>query len=109
MIKVLDEKQKATELFMKEQQEVAIGEAEARLSQLQDYSRVLQESQAQISAVHHLSDTELIKVDGAYIVFLCIVSLNASKQMWSFRSISALSFFLIKRSTFSLWTGVDGH
>lgn len=94
MIKILDEKQKATELFMKEQQEVAISEAEARLSQLQDYSRILQESQAQITAVHHLSDMELIKVDGAYF-FLCIVSLNAAKfpNMWSSRPISALSFF----------------
>lgn len=63
MIKILDEKQKATELFIKAQQEVTIGEAEARLSELQDHSRILQESQAQIMAVHNLSDTELIKVD----------------------------------------------
>lgn len=63
MITILDEKQKATELFIKAQQEVTIGEAEARLSELQDHSRILQESQAQIMAVHNLSDTELIKVD----------------------------------------------
>lgn len=63
MIKLLDEKQKATELFIKGQQEAAIGEAEARLAELQDHSRMLRESQAQIEAVHHLSDTELIKVD----------------------------------------------
>lgn len=63
MIKILDEKQKATELFMTEQQEVTIGEAEARLSELQDHSRILQERRAQIVAVQNLSDTELIKVD----------------------------------------------
>lgn len=63
MIKILDEKQKATELFMTEQQEVTISEAEARLSELQDHSRILQECRAQIVAVQNLSDTELIKVD----------------------------------------------
>lgn len=62
MIKILDEKQKATELFLKEQQEITISEAEARVSELQEHSRILQESQAQLMAVHNLPDPELIKV-----------------------------------------------
>lgn len=73
MIKILDEKQKATELFIKEQQEVIVSEAEARLSELQDHSRILQESQEQIKAVHKLSDTELIKVGapvGTVVIWL---------------------------------------
>lgn len=101
MIKVLDEKQKATELFLKQQQEVAIGEAEARLSQLQDYSKVLLESQAQITAVHHLSDTDLIKVDSA-LLFLFIVCLNAANVQPDVGFLFLLSVFLMKRSTLSL-------
>lgn len=62
MIKILDAKQKATELFLKEQQEITISEAEARVSELQEHSRILQESQAQLIDVHNLPDTELIKV-----------------------------------------------
>lgn len=62
MIKVLDEKQKATELFIKEQQEITVSESEARLSELQEHSRIFQESQAQLMAVRNLPDTELIKV-----------------------------------------------
>lgn len=62
MIKVLDEKQKATELFIKEQQEITVSEAEARLSELQEHSRILQESQAHFMAVRKLPDTKLIKV-----------------------------------------------
>lgn len=62
MIKVLDEKQKATELFIKEQQEVTVTEAEARLSELREHSRILQESQAQLIAVRNLPDTKLIEV-----------------------------------------------
>lgn len=70
MIKILDEKQKATELFLKEQQEITISEAEARVSELQEHSRILQESQAQLMAVHNLPDTELIKV-GAPCWYVC--------------------------------------
>ncbi|CAG02574.1 unnamed protein product [Tetraodon nigroviridis] len=52
MMKVLGEKQEATEQFIHQQQEEAIGEA---------HSRTLRESRSQIKAVHNLSDTELIK------------------------------------------------
>ncbi|XP_011616838.2 tripartite motif-containing protein 65 isoform X1 [Takifugu rubripes] len=61
MIKVLDEKQKATELFIKEQQEITVSEAEARLAELREHSRILQESQARLMAVRNLPDTKLIE------------------------------------------------
>ncbi|XP_051274413.1 tripartite motif-containing protein 65 isoform X1 [Dicentrarchus labrax] len=61
LMKILAEKQEVTELFIEEQQESAISEAEARLAELQERSRILQESQGQIAAVHNLSDTDLIK------------------------------------------------
>lgn len=64
MIKILDEKKKATELFLKEQQEITISEAEARVSKLQEHRRILQETQAQLIAVHNFPDTEFIKVGG---------------------------------------------
>lgn len=62
LIKTLAEKQVATELFIEEQKEAAIGEAEARLAELEQRSQILRESQGQIAAVHDLSDTDLIKV-----------------------------------------------
>lgn len=62
LIKVLAEKQEATELFVEEQQELAIGEAELRLGELEENCRILRESQEHIAAVHNLPDTELIKV-----------------------------------------------
>lgn len=62
LIKVLAEKQEATKLFMEEQQESAIGEAELRLGELEENCRILRESQEHIAAVHNLPDTELIKV-----------------------------------------------
>ncbi|XP_078134934.1 E3 ubiquitin-protein ligase TRIM65 [Sander vitreus] len=61
LIKILVEKQEATELFTEEQKEAAITEAEARLAELKERSQILQESQEQIAAVLKLSDTELIK------------------------------------------------
>ncbi|XP_022598506.1 tripartite motif-containing protein 65-like isoform X1 [Seriola dumerili] len=61
LLKVLAEKQQATELFVDEQREAAITEAEARLSELQENNQRLKESQEQIAALHHLPDTELIK------------------------------------------------
>lgn len=61
MIQLLEEKQKAAELFVQEQQEVTLSEAEARLARLQDHSRVLQESQAQIRSIRSLPDADLIK------------------------------------------------
>ena len=62
LIKILAEKQEATEHFIEEQKEAAITEAEARLAELTERSQKLQESQGQITAVLNLSDTELIKV-----------------------------------------------
>ncbi|XP_068161941.1 E3 ubiquitin-protein ligase TRIM65 isoform X2 [Antennarius striatus] len=61
LMKILAEKQEATELFMEVQQETALGEAAARLAELEERSKILRESQEQIAVVHNLSDTELIK------------------------------------------------
>lgn len=62
LIKILAEKQEATELFIEEQTDAAVREAEARLAELEERAQRLRESQEQIAAVHTLSDTELIKV-----------------------------------------------
>lgn len=61
LIKILVEKQEATEVFIDEQREAAITEAETRLAELQERARKLKESQEQIAALHDLPDTELIK------------------------------------------------
>ncbi|XP_034414129.1 tripartite motif-containing protein 65-like [Cyclopterus lumpus] len=61
LIKILVEKQEATELFVEGQREAAVAEAEARLAELEERSRILRESQGQIAAVLVLSDTDLIK------------------------------------------------
>ncbi|KAF3704708.1 Tripartite motif-containing protein 65 [Channa argus] len=61
LIKILAERQEATELFINEQKEAAITEAEARLAKLEARSQILSQSQSQIAALHNLSDTELIK------------------------------------------------
>lgn len=61
-MKILAEKQEATEIFMEKQQEAAISEAEGRLAELKENCRKLQESQGQIAGVQNLADTELIKV-----------------------------------------------
>uniref|UniRef100_A0A3Q2QUD5 Tripartite motif containing 65 n=1 Tax=Fundulus heteroclitus TaxID=8078 RepID=A0A3Q2QUD5_FUNHE len=61
LIKILTEKQEATELFVEEQKQQAITEAEMRLALLQTRSQILQESQSQIAALHDLSDTDLIR------------------------------------------------
>lgn len=62
LMKILAEKQEATELFIEAQQEGAISEAEAWLAELEERSKMLRESQGQIADVHSLSDAELIKV-----------------------------------------------
>lgn len=62
MMKLLAEKQEVTELYIEEQQEATISEAESRLAELQEHNKLLQDSQKLIEAVHNLSDTELIKV-----------------------------------------------
>uniref|UniRef100_A0A3Q2ZJ25 Tripartite motif containing 65 n=2 Tax=Kryptolebias marmoratus TaxID=37003 RepID=A0A3Q2ZJ25_KRYMA len=61
LIRVLTEKQEATERFVSEQREASIAEAEAQLSQLRGRSQILRESQAQIAALYALSDTDLIR------------------------------------------------
>ncbi|XP_061563594.1 E3 ubiquitin-protein ligase TRIM65 [Cololabis saira] len=61
LIKVLGEKQEATELVIEEQKDTVIAEAEARLAQLSEHSQILRESQGQIAALHNLSDTDLIR------------------------------------------------
>lgn len=66
-MKILGEKQEATELFIEEQQEAAIGEAELRLTELEENCRILRENKEYIAAVHNLSDTELIKVQTSLI------------------------------------------
>lgn len=70
-MKILAEKQEATELFIEGQQEAAVSEAEARLSELEEHSRILQQSHGQIAAVHNLSDTELIKVGTPVVKLSC--------------------------------------
>uniref|UniRef100_A0A1A7Y0L0 Tripartite motif containing 65 n=1 Tax=Iconisemion striatum TaxID=60296 RepID=A0A1A7Y0L0_9TELE len=60
LIKTLSEKQDATELFLLEQKETTITEAEARLAQLKENSQILRESQVQIAALSTRSDTDLI-------------------------------------------------
>ncbi|XP_054623247.1 tripartite motif-containing protein 65 [Dunckerocampus dactyliophorus] len=61
LIKVLVDQQKATEHFIEEQKEAAISEAQARLAELETSAETLRVSQAQIAALHNLSDTDLIK------------------------------------------------
>lgn len=73
LINVLAEKQQATELFIDAQREAAITEAEARLAELEENSQRLRESQEHIAALHHLPDTELIKVL-LTVLFLIFVS-----------------------------------
>lgn len=62
LIKILSEKQNTTEVFIEEQRQAAISDAEARLAELEERAQKLKESQGQIAALHNLSDTELIKV-----------------------------------------------
>ncbi|XP_071397601.1 E3 ubiquitin-protein ligase TRIM65 [Centroberyx affinis] len=61
LMKVLAEKQEATEHFIEEEKEDALSQAEARLAELQERAQKLRESQVQIAALHNLSDTQLIK------------------------------------------------
>lgn len=62
LVKTLAEKQEMTELFIAEQKEAAITEAEARLAELEEHAQILRETHGQITALHNLSDTELITV-----------------------------------------------
>lgn len=62
LIKILAEKQEATERFIEQQKLGAISEAEARLAELQEHSQILRESQGQIAALRDLSDADLIRV-----------------------------------------------
>ncbi|KAF7643272.1 hypothetical protein LDENG_00242400 [Lucifuga dentata] len=61
LMKTLAEKQEATEVFISQQKDAAISEAEARLAELQERRQKLGESREQMSALHALADTELIK------------------------------------------------
>ncbi|XP_078793317.1 E3 ubiquitin-protein ligase TRIM65 isoform X2 [Oryzias latipes] len=61
LIKILVEKQEATRLFIEEQKEAAVSEAKGRLSQLEEQREKLRECRSQITDVHNLSDTELIR------------------------------------------------
>ncbi|XP_065805412.1 E3 ubiquitin-protein ligase TRIM65 isoform X2 [Labrus bergylta] len=61
LIKILAEKQEATELFIEEHKESAIAEAEVRLAELEGRSQILRDCQGQIAAVQSLADIELIK------------------------------------------------
>ncbi|XP_029384341.1 tripartite motif-containing protein 65 isoform X2 [Echeneis naucrates] len=61
LMKVLVEKQQATELFIEQQKEAAITEAEARLAELEENAQRLRQSQQQIETLYQLPDTELIK------------------------------------------------
>lgn len=62
LMKILAEKQEATELFIQEQKEAAIREAEVRLDELTERAQQLIERQGQMAALRNLADTELIRV-----------------------------------------------
>ncbi|MEQ2306580.1 hypothetical protein AMECASPLE_009684 [Ameca splendens] len=61
LIKILADKQEATELFIEQQKQEAITEAETRLAHLNGRAKILRECQDQIAALHDLSDTDLIR------------------------------------------------
>ncbi|XP_056153148.1 E3 ubiquitin-protein ligase TRIM65 [Lampris incognitus] len=61
LMKVLVEKQEATEHFIEEEKQAACSQAEARLNELQERAQKLRECQDEIAALHNLSDTQLIK------------------------------------------------
>ncbi|KAL6094643.1 trim65 [Pungitius sinensis] len=61
LIKILVEKQEATQLFIEEQKKATINEAAGRQAELEERSQILQQSQLQIASVRNLSDTDLIK------------------------------------------------
>lgn len=62
LMKILSDKQEATALFIELQKQAALTEAEARLTELSEHSRLLRERQDQIAALHDLPDTDLIRV-----------------------------------------------
>lgn len=49
-------------LFIEVEKQAALAEAEARLTELSEQSRLLRERQDQIAALHDLPDTDLIRV-----------------------------------------------
>ncbi|XP_047464586.1 tripartite motif-containing protein 65 [Mugil cephalus] len=61
LMKILAEKQEVTELFIQQQKEAAITEAEVRLVELEERAKMLIERQGQMAALRSLSDTELIR------------------------------------------------
>ncbi|XP_038155230.1 tripartite motif-containing protein 65 [Cyprinodon tularosa] len=61
LIKILAEKQEATERFIEEQKQEAIVEAETRLARLEERSKILTETRDQMAALGQLSDTDLIR------------------------------------------------
>lgn len=61
LMKILAEKQEATEQFLDEQKETTVTEAQMRLRKLDERAKKLRENQKQICALRELSDTDLIK------------------------------------------------
>ncbi|KAM9425222.1 E3 ubiquitin-protein ligase TRIM65 [Pholidichthys leucotaenia] len=61
LIKMLNEKQEATERFIKAQQEATIREVDSRLAELQQRTLTLTDTQDRITALHSSSDAELIR------------------------------------------------
>lgn len=82
-MKILGEKQEATELFIEEQQEAAISEAELRLTELKENCRILRENKEYIAAVHNLSDTELIKVQTPVCHMITCFGGTIQKNVWA--------------------------
>lgn len=61
LLKLLVEKQEATEKFLEEQKQGTVAEAERRLNELEERAQKLRENKEQVSALRELPDTELIK------------------------------------------------
>lgn len=61
LMKMLAEKQEATEQFLEEQSQATIAEAQMRLNELEEQAQKLRENQEQICALRELPDIELIK------------------------------------------------
>ncbi|XP_013855819.1 tripartite motif-containing protein 65 [Austrofundulus limnaeus] len=75
LMKGLSEQQQAVELFISQQREVSLTEAQARLSQLQDRSQILQASRDQIAAVRSLPDLDLIR-ESTLVVVPCFKDIS---------------------------------
>ncbi|KAM6951852.1 E3 ubiquitin-protein ligase TRIM65 [Aplochiton taeniatus] len=61
LLKVLAEKQEATETFIEQEKGTALFHAETRLSTLQERAKQLKECKDQIAALSNLSDTQLVQ------------------------------------------------